>query len=242
MSEPSNCLRKHSGGQQQQGYGGVTTAGGWGWEPGGPVTHPSQTSLSRGVGDTQRSPRRTPGSAEALSGGALDFCIPVPRHAGPRPPTPPATPRLTFAPAAGSAGLRPPRGPALEPRLWALARRLPGLRSGAGTPTPLGGQGPHGAEGLRAARRPGGRRPAAGAAPEAGRRGWCGARVALVVAALGRGARRPLLCARAAAGASAARPAPSASLPARPAPLRPLRPPSLSPLPGRPARPPGPRQ
>lgn len=88
----------------------------------------------------------------------------------------------------------------------------------------------------------GGRRPAAGAAPEAGRRGWCGARVALVVAALGRGARRPLLCARAAAGASAARPAPSASLPAPPAPLRPLRPPSLSPLPGRPARPPGPRQ
>ena len=219
-----------------------TGRGGVGWEPGGPVTHPSQTSLSRGVGDTQRARQEDPGICRGPVWRGPRLLHPCPPGRRPPPPNAACDPQ-----AHRRAGRRLRRSaPSPRPRTGAAA--LGALPAPSGSP--LGRGDPHpsrrpgstrrrASQGCEAA---GGRRPAAGAAPEAGRRGWCGARVALVVAALGRGARRPLLCARAAAGASAARPAPSASLPAPPAPLRPLRPPSLSPLPGRPARPPGPRQ
>lgn len=61
MSEPTKCLRKHSGGQQQQGYGGVTTAGhrqGWGgvgarWASYAPITN---LALAWGGGYSARPP------------------------------------------------------------------------------------------------------------------------------------------------------------------------------------------
>lgn len=246
MSEPTKCLQKHSGGQQQQGYGGVTMAGhrqGWGGVGARRASYAPITNLALAwAGGYSALPQEDPRICRGPVWRGPRLLHPCPPARRPPPPNAACDP-----PAHLRAGRRLRRSaPSPRPRTGGAALGARPAPSGS----PLGSGDPHpsrrpgstrrrGSQGYEAA---GGRRPAAGAAPEAGRRGWCGARVALVAAALGRGARRPLLCARAAAAASAARPAPSASLPAPPAPLRPLGPPSLSPLPGRPARPPGPRQ
>lgn len=137
-------------------------------------------------------------------------------HTAPSAPKPSATVGLTFAPATGSAALRPTR-----PRAGAAAPRarpaLPECRFGCGSPVPRPGA-------ARGRASPGSRRTGGGWHQRLpwrrGARGSSGARVALAVAALGRGSRGAQVCAGAAAGASAARPAPP-----RPSPPGPARPP-----------------
>lgn len=165
---------------------------------------------------TQCYPRRPPKDLQRPSPEGpstfADLDASVPRHtARPHPPTPPGTPGLTF---------RRPQAPQV------CAPPAPRPRDGAAPPaSPLGCGDPLPAARVRSPPRvsgvpgrPGGGGWRRGLLWRRGARGSCGARVALAVAALGRGSRRPLLGSGAAAGASSARPAPSASLPARPAP------------------------
>ena len=196
---------------------------GWGGSQAGRVRTPPEPRSRFGDGDSAL-PREDPRICRGPVWRApllLQTRIPVPRHAGPRPPTPPATPGLTFAPAAGSAGLRSPEAPR-----WSRGSgRSPGPPA-----SPLGCRDQPSPRRGSARRRPGLlRRRGAGDLEGPASRSPAPRWVAGPAARCSAPERR----------LERAQPSPPPPRPSPPGPppLRPLRPPSLSPLPGSPARP-----
>ena len=160
ISEPTECLWKHRGGSQQQAHRGVTdgsSQAGVGWEPGWPGPHPSRTPLSLWGRRLSTPPRGPPDLQRPCLEGPFTSANPNSCPQARRPPAPHAAcdPRAHLRAGRRLSRSALPRGPALEPGLRALtgAARLSARVQG---PT-------FSAARVRAA--------AAGAAPEAGRRG-----------------------------------------------------------------------
>ena len=105
-----------------------TGRGGVGWELGGPVTHPSQTSLSRGVGDTQRSRQEDPGICRGPVRRGPRLLHPCPPGRRPPPPNAACNPQAHLR-----AGCRLRRSaPSPRPRTGAAA--LGALPAPSGSP------------------------------------------------------------------------------------------------------------